>query len=193
MGGAGAAHQRSVDADHPGHAIRVQQRHHPHDQAAPVVAHEYGFVDLPNVQQSDQILAQFHDRVGGNLVRPIGQAVAALIDGDGLISGRGQWSKLVSPRVGQLWKAVAQYHWHAAPLLVHGHLDAVDLYELRCRQRIVDCGAERRRIAQRGRSHAAGHALHPRSATHGEFPARSRGFHASSRKWQADQCVSSVG
>ena len=57
----------------------MEQRHHPHDQAAPVVADEDRALDAERVEQADQVAGQVMDVVGGDLGRPLAVAVAALV------------------------------------------------------------------------------------------------------------------
>ena len=60
----GAREVRRVDADHGSRAGRVEERHHPGDDPAPVVPDEDGPLDADRVEQADEIARQVMDVVG---------------------------------------------------------------------------------------------------------------------------------
>ena len=108
-----------VDADHARRARRMEQRHHPDDEAAPVVADEHGALDVERVEQADQVARQMVDVVGGDVVRTVAVAVAALVGRDRAEPGGDERGHLVAPGVRQLGKAVAEHDGRAAALVAH--------------------------------------------------------------------------
>ena len=97
-----------VHADDAEAAVRVQPRHHPYDAAAPVVADKDGLVDLERVEHAGHVVAQVAEAVLVHVLRPVGQAVSALIGRDGAEPGVGQRRKLESPGEGEFGEAMAE-------------------------------------------------------------------------------------
>ncbi len=80
----------------PGHAVAVQQWHLPDHEAAPVVTHEHGPLDVERVEQADQVAGQVEDVVVDDGLGPGAAAVAALVGGDGPEPGGGDGRQLVA-------------------------------------------------------------------------------------------------
>jgi hypothetical protein len=82
MGGIGERGKYGVFTPTTPAVRRVEQWHHPHHQATPVVAHEDGALDADRVQQAYQVAGQVVDVVGGDIRRPVAAAIAALVWGE---------------------------------------------------------------------------------------------------------------
>jgi hypothetical protein len=79
-------------------ATRVQDRHRPDHEAAPVVAREDRALDAEHVEQADQVAAQVVDVVGADRLGPVAAAVAALVGRDHPEARGDQCVELVAPR-----------------------------------------------------------------------------------------------
>ena len=90
MGGMGGRGRYGVlTPTTPATRLGVQQRHLPHDEAAPVVADEDGPLDAQVVEQADQVTGEVGHVVVGHRLGSRAGAVAALVGGDGPEAGVG--------------------------------------------------------------------------------------------------------
>ena len=88
-----AASARAADTgvltpDHARGPRRMEQRHHPDDEAAPVVADEHGALDVERVEQADEVARQMAHVVRGDVVRTVAVTVAALVGRERAEAGR---------------------------------------------------------------------------------------------------------
>ncbi|SLC84248.1 Uncharacterised protein [Mycobacteroides abscessus subsp. massiliense] len=91
-----------------------------------IVPAEHRFAQFQGVQQADQIADGGATVVCGGIARCRRAPVAAHIRCDGPIPGRRECRQLVTPRVPEAGKAMAQHHCRSLALLGDVHVDSID-------------------------------------------------------------------
>ncbi len=87
----------------------MQQGETPHDHRPPVMADEGRVPVAEMVEECDEIACQVRDVVGGDLGRPGGVAVAALVGGDDVVARRDKGGHLTTPGEGEVRPPVAEH------------------------------------------------------------------------------------
>jgi hypothetical protein len=125
MAGIGAEAQ----PDHAADPVRPQQGRLPGDRRAPVVPGHHGLLLAERVHQRDDVAGQVQDRVVADRLGRGALAVAALVRGHRVESGRRQRDELVPPGVPALGEAVQQHHQRPAAGLGDVHPEAAGVDE----------------------------------------------------------------
>src|SRR5262249_34542652 len=108
LGHARERHIGSADPRDAEHALGIEDRHCPGNEAAPVVADEDGTLDLERIEEADQITSKLAESVGLDRGRRAATAVTALIGSDGAKSRPGGRLELMAPAEGEIRKAVTE-------------------------------------------------------------------------------------
>ena len=98
----------------------------PSHRRAPVVADNDRLLLAEGMHQGDDVAGQMQDRIGGDVLRCIARAIAALIGCDDPESGIGERRNLVAPRVPGLGESVAQHDQRPVAGLGNVQFDVVD-------------------------------------------------------------------